>query len=183
MEPERIELSARERERLKALHEVEQGPLKEIEAARRLRLSGRLIRRLQVQLRERGDRGIVRRLRGGHSNRKIPDVLKQRALRELRPGALCRFWPRPGQRTLSRARSTGQSREAARVDERSGIVAATGAAGESSAYVAASVIHVRRTGDEGQLALSLAGRTRPRRPSDCSDRRGHQPRVRTTGGA
>ena len=34
MEPERIELSARERERLKVLHEVEQGHLKQIEAAR-----------------------------------------------------------------------------------------------------------------------------------------------------
>jgi len=49
MEPERIELSARERERLKVLHEVEQGPLKQIEAARRLRLSDRQIRRRNVR--------------------------------------------------------------------------------------------------------------------------------------
>ncbi len=33
MEPERIELSQRERDRLKALHEVEQGHLKQVEAA------------------------------------------------------------------------------------------------------------------------------------------------------
>jgi hypothetical protein len=49
MEPERIELSARERERLKILHAVEQGHLRQIEAARRLRLTDRQVRRLQEQ--------------------------------------------------------------------------------------------------------------------------------------
>jgi len=42
MEPERIELSQRERDRLKVLHEVEQRHLKQGEAAERLRLSDRL---------------------------------------------------------------------------------------------------------------------------------------------
>jgi hypothetical protein len=50
MEPERIELSTRERERLKVLHEVEEGHLKQIEAARRLRLTDRQVRRLLVRL-------------------------------------------------------------------------------------------------------------------------------------
>ena len=39
MEEERIELSARERERLKVLHEVEQAHLRQRDAAHRLRLS------------------------------------------------------------------------------------------------------------------------------------------------
>jgi hypothetical protein len=73
MEPERIELSTRERERLKILHEVEEGHLKQIEAAQRLRLTERHVRRLQVRLRQQGDRGIVHRLRGCRSNRKIPE--------------------------------------------------------------------------------------------------------------
>ncbi len=55
MEPERIELSAKERERLKVLHEVEQGHLKQVEAARRLRLTDRHVRRLQARLRAAGD--------------------------------------------------------------------------------------------------------------------------------
>lgn len=93
MEPERIELSARERERLKVLHEVEQGHLKQIEAARRLRLSDRQVRRLQARLRQRGDGGIVHRLRGRPSNRKIPETLKQRALRELRQARYAGFGP------------------------------------------------------------------------------------------
>src|SRR5713226_3400349 len=84
MESERIELSAKERDRLKVLHEVQQGHLKQVEAARRLRLSDRQIRRLQARLHSEGDRGIVHRLRGRRSNRKIPEVLAQRALRALR---------------------------------------------------------------------------------------------------
>src|SRR5579864_423853 len=55
MEPERIELSARERERLKVLQEVEEGHLKQVEAAERLRLTDRHVRRLQVRLRREGD--------------------------------------------------------------------------------------------------------------------------------
>jgi hypothetical protein len=43
MELERISLSARERERLKVLQQVAEGRLKQIEAARRLRLTDRHI--------------------------------------------------------------------------------------------------------------------------------------------
>jgi hypothetical protein len=93
MEPERVELSARERERLKVLHEVEQGHLKQIEAAQRLRLTDRHVRRLQVRLRQEGDRGIRHRLRGRRSNRKIPEALQQRALRELRQARYAGFGP------------------------------------------------------------------------------------------
>ena len=73
MGPERIELSAKERERLRVLQQVEEGHLKQIEAARRLHLTDRQVRRLQVRLRSQGDRGIVHRLRGRGSNRKIPE--------------------------------------------------------------------------------------------------------------
>jgi hypothetical protein len=93
MEPERIELSAKERERLKVLHQVEQGQLKQVEAARRLRLSDRHVRRLQRRLRAEGDRGIVHGLRGRCSNRKIPEPVAQRAVRELRQARYAGFGP------------------------------------------------------------------------------------------
>jgi hypothetical protein len=93
METERIELSAKERERLKVLHEVEQGHLKQIEAAHRLHLTDRQVRRLQARLRREGDRGMVHRLRGCRSNRKIADALKQRALRELHQARYAGFGP------------------------------------------------------------------------------------------
>jgi len=89
METERIELSARERERLKVLQQLKEGHLKQVEAARRLRLSDCQVRRSQERLRSHGDRGIVHRLRGRGPNRKIPDALRQRAVRELRQDEAC----------------------------------------------------------------------------------------------
>jgi transposase len=93
MEEERIELSARERERLKVLHEVEQKHLRQMDAARRLRLSDRQVRRLLERLRDAGDGGLVHRLRGRPSNRKIPEDIEQRSLRRLRLPAYQGFGP------------------------------------------------------------------------------------------
>jgi len=58
MGAERIELSAKGRDRLKVLQQVEEGHLKQIEAARRLRLSDRQARRLQSRLRAPRDFGV-----------------------------------------------------------------------------------------------------------------------------
>jgi len=80
MEPERIELSQQERERLKVLHEIEQGHLTQVQAGERLELSDRQVRRLLVRIRRQGDRGVVHRLRGRPSNRKIPEPFQQRVL-------------------------------------------------------------------------------------------------------
>lgn len=102
MEAERIELNAKERERLKVLHEVEEGHLKQIEAAHRLRLTDRHVRRLQVRLRQQGDGGLVHGLRGRRSNRKIPDPCQQRALRELRQARYAGFGPTLASEHLAR---------------------------------------------------------------------------------
>jgi len=93
METERIELSARERERLKVLHEVEEGHLKQVEAARRLRLTDRQVRRLQARLRAEGDRSLVHRLRGRRSNRKLAESLTRRTLGVLRQARYAGFGP------------------------------------------------------------------------------------------
>ncbi len=93
MGPERIELSAKERERLKVLQQVEDGHLKQIEAARRLHLTERQVRRLQARLGSEGDRGIVHRLRGRGSNRKIPESVEQHAMRHLRQARYAGFGP------------------------------------------------------------------------------------------
>jgi hypothetical protein len=50
METERIALSQRERDRLRVLHEVKQKQITQIEAARRLKVSDRHIRRLLFPL-------------------------------------------------------------------------------------------------------------------------------------
>ena len=53
---DRIELSTKERERLKVF-EVEQGHPRPPEAAQWLRLTDRYVRRLVVRVRQQGDRG------------------------------------------------------------------------------------------------------------------------------
>lgn len=93
MEEERINLNQRERDRLRVLHEVEQGHLQQREAARRLRMSDRQIRRLQIRLRQEGDGGLMHHLRGRKSNRKIPEDLQQRAVRQLRRRCYAGFGP------------------------------------------------------------------------------------------
>ncbi len=113
MEEERIELSTRERERLKILHEVEQGHLRQIDAADRLRLSDRQVRRLLGRLRDAGDRGLVHRLRGRPSNRKIPEEIEQRSLRRLRLPAYRGFGPTLAAEHLAR-HGLGVSRETLR---------------------------------------------------------------------
>ena len=84
MKEERIELSQKERERLRVLHEVERKHLRQREAAERLGLSPRHVRRLLRRVRAEGDRGLVHRLRGRCSNRKIPSALQRRILAEVR---------------------------------------------------------------------------------------------------
>lgn len=113
MGPERIELSAKERERLKVLQQVEEGHLKQIEAAGRLHLTDRQVRRLQARLRSQGDRGIVHRLRGRGSNRKIPESVEQHALRQLRQARYAGFGPTLAAEHLAR-RGTVVSRETLR---------------------------------------------------------------------
>ena len=71
METERIALSERERDRLKVLHDVKQKQVTQVEAAQRLELTDRHIRRLLLQVHERGDRAVIHGLRGRPSNRKL----------------------------------------------------------------------------------------------------------------
>jgi hypothetical protein len=84
METERIALSQRERDRLRVLHEVKRKQLTQSEAARRLKISDRHIRRLLVGLRKLGDRAVLHRLRGRPSNRRLAVRLEQQILTRVR---------------------------------------------------------------------------------------------------
>ena len=74
-------LSGKERDRLKVLHEVQGGHLTQGEAAGHLGISDREVRRLLVRIEEQGDRGVVHRLRGRASNRRLPESLRTRTLK------------------------------------------------------------------------------------------------------
>src|SRR6267378_976793 len=84
MEPERIALSQRERDRLKVLHEVKQKHLSQVAAAARLKVSDRQVRRMLLRLRERGDSSLIHGLRGRPSNRKLAARLEQKILARVR---------------------------------------------------------------------------------------------------
>ena len=71
MEAERITLNQRERDRLRVLNEIRQGHITQREAAQRLKISDRHVRRLLLAVAQRGDRAVVHGLRGRASNRKL----------------------------------------------------------------------------------------------------------------
>lgn len=88
MGEERLELSQKERDRLKVLHEVERGHLSQVEAAVRMGMSTRHVRRLLKRVETEGDVGIVHGLRGRESNRKFGSRFKKRVLAEVKR----RYW-------------------------------------------------------------------------------------------
>lgn len=67
-------LSREDRDRLKVLHEVRRGHITQAEAGKQLRLSERWVRKLLARIGQRGDAGVIHRLRGRPSNRKIADT-------------------------------------------------------------------------------------------------------------
>jgi hypothetical protein len=84
METGRIALSQQERDRLRVLHEVKQKHLTQVEAALRLKVTDRHVRRMLIRMGERGDGGIVHGLRGQPSNRKLAASLEQKILARVR---------------------------------------------------------------------------------------------------
>ena len=182
METERIELSAGERERLKVLQQVEEGHLKQVEAARRLRLSDRQVRRLQARVRSQGDRGIVHRLPGCRSNRKIGNALRERVMRELRQARYTGFGPTLAAEHLAR-QGIVVSRETLRSwMDAAGLWQACRRKVKRVHVMAAQAQLLRRTGDDGQLAVSVAGGSRSGVPLGGDDRRRHEPRLGSFGG-
>jgi transposase len=85
-------MSAKERDRLKVLHEVRKRHITQRQAAAELGLSVRWVRTLLKRLQVHGDRGLRHRLRGKPSNRKVPEELKQRAVELFRQKKQARLW-------------------------------------------------------------------------------------------
>src|SRR5271157_1032964 len=74
-------MSQRERDRLKVLHEAEKGHLTQRQAGAQLKLSERWVRKLVGRLRKEGDGGILHRLRGRASKRKLSAALRAKVVR------------------------------------------------------------------------------------------------------
>jgi transposase-like protein len=85
-------MSAKERDRLKVLHEVRKRHITQGQAAVELGISVRWVRTLLGRLRVHGDAGLRHRLRGKRSNRKVPEELKRRAVQLYRQKKQARVW-------------------------------------------------------------------------------------------
>ena len=75
-----LTLSLRDRDRLVVLRQVEEGGLKPSEAARRMGLTPRHVRRLRHRFGEEGDKAVIHRARGRPSNHRIDERIRARAL-------------------------------------------------------------------------------------------------------
>ena len=74
-------LSGKERDRLKVLHEVQKGHSTQRAAGQQLGITDRWVRTLLVRVKQEGDGGIVHRLRGRTSNRRLPDKVRTRIVK------------------------------------------------------------------------------------------------------
>jgi transposase len=77
-------MSANDRDRLKVLHEVEQGHLRQKQGAEQLGMSERGFRKLLRRYRDKSDAAVVHGLRGGRSNRRLADETAARAVEAVK---------------------------------------------------------------------------------------------------
>lgn len=76
-----ITMSREELLRLEIVKRVMRDELKQVEAAEHLGLSFRQVNRIVRRVEEEGERGVIHRLRGRESNRKIPEGIREKALK------------------------------------------------------------------------------------------------------
>ena len=85
-------MTAKERDRLKVLHEVKQRHITQKQAAAELGLSVRWVRVLLVRWRAGGDGALRHGLRGRASNRKTPPAVKRRVVKLFRQQKEAKLW-------------------------------------------------------------------------------------------
>jgi transposase len=102
-------MSVKERDRLKVLHEVKQGHLTQRAAAGQLGVTDRWVRKLLVRMKKEGDVGIVHRLRGRESNRRLGESVRGKVLKLMKakyhdfgPTLACEYLARDDGVTISK---------------------------------------------------------------------------------
>ncbi len=106
-------MSGRDRDRLKVLHEVERGHLTQKQGGGQLGVTDRWVRKLLIRMRKEGDGGILHRLRGRRSNRRMGEKARAKAIR-LVQGRYRGFGPTLASEYLAREHELRVSRETLR---------------------------------------------------------------------
>jgi len=143
---ERIAMSQEERDWLEWLKRARDGKMTQREAAERMGVTERWVRKLLRRMKKQGDAVVVHRLRGQVSNRKLPAKTQKQALAILGKPDWHDFGPTFAAEQLAKT-SSDSSRQgnAARVDDSSRHVAAGFAQDAGHAWLAAAAQRVRRT--------------------------------------
>jgi transposase len=110
---ERMTLSERERDRLKVLHEVEQGHLKQRQGSEQLGMSERGFRKLLRRFRKNKDGAVLHGLRGRRSNRGLTEETATKAVEAVRRD-YSDFGPTLAAEYLKKDREISLSRETLR---------------------------------------------------------------------
>jgi DNA-binding Lrp family transcriptional regulator len=165
---ERMTLSEKERDRLKVLHEVKQGHLKQRQGAEQVGMSERAFRKLLKRFRKSDDWAVVHALRDRRSNRGIGEETATKAVeaekreyRDFAPTLAAEYLDKDLQISLSRETLRqlmirGRTREGEDTEDQRGTRVATAAQLPG------------RTGAVGHQCACLAGR--PGTRQDVSDR-------------
>lgn len=77
-------MSEKERDRLRVMNQLEKGEVTQVEAGKLLGISSRQVRRIARRYERQGDKGLVHRLRGRPSNRRIPNAVRRKAVGLIR---------------------------------------------------------------------------------------------------
>ena len=96
-----LRMSAKERDRLVEIRRLEEGLISRARVAERLGLSVRQVHRLTARWRAHGDVGLIHRLRGRPSNRRIAVDVERRAKQILRRPEYHDFGPTLAQHHLA----------------------------------------------------------------------------------
>src|SRR5450432_855577 len=92
-EEQRVDISMRNIDRLKVIHEVLEGHLRQRQAASQLGLSRRQVIRLCQRVKQEGNRGIMHRLQGRSSNHQLDPFILEQALSALHSSRYDGFGP------------------------------------------------------------------------------------------
>jgi transposase len=111
---ERIEMSQQERDRLEWLKRARDKKMTQREAAEKMKVSERWVRKMLKGMKERGDAVVVHGLRGKPSNRKLPTATQKQALAVLGEPDWHDFGPTFAAQQLAKRHQLGVSKETLR---------------------------------------------------------------------
>jgi len=111
---ERIAMSQQERDWLEWLKRVQDGVITQRQAAEKMGVSDRWVRKLLVQMKREGDRVVVHGLRGRTSNRRIGEAVRQHAVELLQQPEWHDFGPTFASEQLAKRYAIQASKETVR---------------------------------------------------------------------